>query len=226
MRMLGTIDLEILQLAATHDKNINESELENSSLKRLGVGKILDSLASLRDRDLLVLNQENGSFTMTDSAYNILWSNKIPLVTRIFRLLEIKSCSTSEIIATLQTDQQQQQSSLELKETLARLQREQYVMITPQIRNGKLEKIYQILPKGLNKTDVNSHNKDLMSSEHIQIPKETPSPLNIIDEISRMISTSKSITTKEQRVISQKLSGLYDMLEKSTKHDHNIVKKQ
>ena len=61
MRKLGTIDLEILQLAMNEKGTFNENNLEKSELKRFGVGKLLDSLASLKDRKLLSLN-ENGSF--------------------------------------------------------------------------------------------------------------------------------------------------------------------
>jgi len=56
MRKLGTIDLEILQLAMKENGTFNETNLENSELKRLGVGKLLDSLASLKDRKLISLN--------------------------------------------------------------------------------------------------------------------------------------------------------------------------
>ena len=42
MRKLGTIDLEILELAINENGKFDENNLENSKLKRLGVGKILD----------------------------------------------------------------------------------------------------------------------------------------------------------------------------------------
>ena len=38
MRKLGTIDLEILQLAVNQNGTFNETHLENSKLKRHGVG--------------------------------------------------------------------------------------------------------------------------------------------------------------------------------------------
>jgi hypothetical protein len=80
MRKLGTIDLEILHLAGT----FNENDLENSELKRLGVGKILDSLATLKDRKMISLNS-NGSFSITELAREILWSKSIPKWARILR---------------------------------------------------------------------------------------------------------------------------------------------
>ena len=45
MRKLGTVDLEILDLAIKEKGTFNENSLENSELKRHGVGKILDTLA-------------------------------------------------------------------------------------------------------------------------------------------------------------------------------------
>ena len=40
MRKLGTIDFEVLQLAINEKGTFNETHLENSELKRNGVGKI------------------------------------------------------------------------------------------------------------------------------------------------------------------------------------------
>ena len=58
MRKLGTIDSEILDLAIKENGTFNENNLENSVLKRLGVGRILDALASLKDRKLISLNSD------------------------------------------------------------------------------------------------------------------------------------------------------------------------
>ena len=53
MRKLGTIDLEVLQLAINQNGTFNETHLESSKLKKHGVGKILDTLASLKDRKFI-----------------------------------------------------------------------------------------------------------------------------------------------------------------------------
>ena len=81
MRRLGdNVDLEILHLAIKEKRSsFNENHLENSELKRLGVGRILDSLASLKDRKMLSLNGD-GSFSITKLAQDILWSNDIPVL--------------------------------------------------------------------------------------------------------------------------------------------------
>ncbi len=104
MRKLGTVDLEILSLAIKGKGTFNENNLENSNLKRYGVGKILDALASLKDRKFISLNSD-GSFTITELAREILWSSNIPIWGRILRLLQVKSCSLNQIIEVLAIDE-------------------------------------------------------------------------------------------------------------------------
>ena len=61
MRKLGTIDLDVLHLAIKEKETFNENNLENSKLKIHGVGKILDTLASLKDRTFISLNKNGMS---------------------------------------------------------------------------------------------------------------------------------------------------------------------
>jgi len=77
MTKLGLIDLQILHLGIKCNGNFNEKDIENSELKRLGVGRILDALASLKDRKLINLNSD-GSFFITDLAKHALWDKQIP----------------------------------------------------------------------------------------------------------------------------------------------------
>jgi len=112
MRKLGTIDLEVLQLAVNQNGTFNETHLENSKLKRHGVGKILDTLASLKDRKFISMN-ENGSFTITELAKEILWSSKIPIWAKILRLLQIKSCDLQQIIETINSSEDEIFNELE-----------------------------------------------------------------------------------------------------------------
>ena len=108
MRKLGTIDLEILELAINENGKFNENNLENSELKRLGVGKILDSLASLKDRKYLELN-DDGSFSITEIAHDILWSKNIPTWAKILRLLQIKSCTLDQVCRILKSTKDEHQ---------------------------------------------------------------------------------------------------------------------
>ncbi len=140
MRKLGTVDLEILNLAVKENGTFNENNLENSGLKRLGVGRILDALASLKGRKLISLNSD-GSFSITDLAREILWSNNIPTWAKILRLLQIKSCSMEQIADILRTSEDK------LIENIEKLRKNQFVLMSPQRQEGKLVKVYEILPE-------------------------------------------------------------------------------
>ena len=133
MRKLGTIDLEVLQLAMNENGTFDETHLENSNLKRHGVGKILDTLASLKDRKFISMN-ENGSFTITELAIEIIWSSKIPIWAKILRLLQIKSCNLQEIIETIDTTEEQVFQELE------QLRKNQLILMSPQRQDDKLIK--------------------------------------------------------------------------------------
>lgn len=147
MRKLGTIDLEILDLAIKENGTFNENNLENSNLKRLGVGRILDALASLKDRKFLLLNSD-GSFSITNIAKEILWSKDIPDWARVLRLLQIKSCNINEIRGILNI------SETSLSENIEKLRKNQFVLMSPQRQNDKVVKIYEILPAGIKKLIV------------------------------------------------------------------------
>jgi hypothetical protein len=155
MRKLGTIDLEILHLAINENGTFNENNLENSELKRLGVGKILDSLATLKDRKMISLNGD-GSFSITELAREILWSEKIPKWAKILRLLQIKSCNMEQISDILKISKE------ELIEEVEKLRKNQLVLMSPQRQEEKIVKIFEILPEGIeeiNKTETEGFDK-------------------------------------------------------------------
>jgi len=203
MRKLGTIDLQILDLAVKENGTINENNLENSELKRLGVGRILDALASLKDRKMISLNSD-GSFSITNLAREILWSNNIPTWAKILRLLQIKSCSIEQIAGILRTYQDK------LIEDLEKLRKNQFVLMSPQRIEDKLVKVYEILPEGveeIDKTDVDGFdNTDFDES------KPKVEILSIIDQIEKAIQNSQ-MEQSEKDSINEKLSKLKDRLE-------------
>lgn len=213
--MLGTIDLELLCLAVSNNGRVDGPCLERSKFERLGVGRTLDTLASLRDRGLLILDSDDGSFHMTDVAYDILWSEDVPLWTRILRLLEIRSCSMLEIASMLNVDRRE-----EIAAQLKDLQKGQFVMASPQIRDGGTvpEKIYEILPKGAQRAEPAAASSDTTTTDPDpgSKPLQNSSILNMINTISDMISSSGTLAQDEKHAISQKLSGLCDMLEEQT----------
>ena len=203
MRKLGTIDLEILQLAINQNETFNETHLENSKLKRHGVGKILDTLASLKDRKFISMN-ENGSFTITELAKEILWSSKIPTWAKILRLLQIKSCDLQQIIETINSSEEKIFNELE------QLRKNQLVLMSPQRQDEKLIKVYEILPEGIEVIDKT----ETHGFENINFGKNE-SDGEIIGTIDEVINETQKLncSDNEKNNIIQKLELLKNKLE-------------
>tara|TARA_B100001173_G_scaffold209712_1_gene180946 strand:+ start:386 stop:1000 length:615 start_codon:yes stop_codon:yes gene_type:complete len=203
MRKLGTIDLEILQLAVNQNGTFNETHLENSKLKRHGVGKILDTLASLKDRKFISMN-DNGSFTITELAKEILWSSKIPIWAKILRLLQIKSCDLQQIIETINSSEEKIFNELE------QLRKNQLVLMSPQRQDEKLIKVYEILPEGIEVIDKT----ETQGFENINFGKNEPEGeiIGTIDEIINEIQ-KLSCSNNEKNNITKKLELLKNKLE-------------
>ncbi len=142
MTKLGLIDLEILFLGIKNNGIFNEKDIENSELKRLGVGRVLDALASLKDRKLLTLNND-GTFAITDLAKYTLWSKQIPIEIKILRLLEIKPFDIESISNFLRKPEN------ELIEKIEKLRKKQLILMSPLRQESKLIKMYEILPEGI-----------------------------------------------------------------------------
>ena len=203
MRKLGTIDLELLHLAIKENGTFNENNLENSELKRLGVGRILDALASLKDRKLLSLNKD-GSFSITELAKEILWNNKIPVWAKILRLLQIKSCTMQEIVDILRISEE------ELFGDVEKLRKNQFVLMSPQRQEDKLVKVYEILPEGIQEIDKTE--TDGFGNINFNEPKQGVEILSLVDQVIKDIQDSQIEQSKKENII-QKLSKLKEKLE-------------
>jgi len=202
MRKLGTIDLEILELAINENGKFDENNLENSKLKRLGVGKILDSLASLKDRKYLELN-DDGSFSITEIARDILWSKNIPTWAKILRLLQIKSCTLDQVCNILKLTKD------EILENLEMLRKNQFVLMSPQRHDEKIIKMYDILPEGIEKIDRTE--KEGFESE-LGNPKPEIEITGILEEITREIKDSQIEQIKKDSIL-EKILKIKDKLE-------------
>lgn len=203
MRKLGIIDLEILELAINENGKFNENNLENSELKRLGVGKILDSLASLKDRKLLSLN-EDGSFSITDIAKEILWSSNIPTWAKILRLLQIKSCTLEQVCKILRSTKDEILNDLEM------LRKNQFVLMSPQRQEEKIVKMYDILPEGIEKIDKTE--TEGFGDSAIGKPKSEIEITSMIEEITKEVKDSQLEQLKKNSIL-EKLSKIKDRLE-------------
>ena len=203
MRILGTIDLEVLFLAVKEKGTFDENNLENSELKRHGVGKILDTLASLKDRKFISLNSD-GSFSITQLAREILWSANIPIWGRILRLLQIKSCNIDQITDILGTSEDK------IKHELEELRKNEFVLMSPQRQEEKLIKIYEILPEGIqeiDKTDTQGFNKSNFRKVTLN-----GGIIEIINQIQNEIEKS-NITEHDKNKIIEKVKDLKNRLE-------------
>ena len=203
MRKLGTIDLEILHLAVNENGTFNENNLENSKLKRLGVGKILDSLATLKDRKMLSLNKD-GSFSITELAREILWSENIPVWAKILRLLQIKSCNIDQIEDILKI------SRNALDEDIEKLRKNQFVLMSPQRIEKKIINVYEILPEGVEEIDK-TESEGFNNVNFGEIKPEIEI-LSIVDEVIKEIQDSQLEEIKKNTII-KKLSELKSKLE-------------
>jgi len=199
MRKLGTIDLEILFLAIKENGTFNENHLENSELKRHGVGKILDTLASLKERKFISQNN-NGSFSITQLAKEILWSSNIPIWGRVLRLLQIKSCSLNEIVEIIRISEDIIMVEIE------KLRKEQLILMSPQRKEEKLIKMYEILPEGIqeiDKTETEGFNGKKFGEGEQRV--ETTEMINqIIKEIQKLEVSEKKKENITQQIIKLK----------------------
>jgi hypothetical protein len=203
MRQLGTIDLEVMDLAMKSGGTFNENNLENSNLKRLGVGKILDTLGNLKDKKFIILNSD-GSFSITEIGRNILWNKSIPLWARVMRLLQIKSCSMEQIQSILN------ESYLHIDTEIEKLRQNQFVMMSPQRIDEKVVKIFEILPEGISeidKTDKEGFEKSIFGKTKPEIEI-----LSSLDEILKEIQDSQIEPNSKEKII-QKIKKLKDRLE-------------
>ncbi len=203
MRRLGTIDLEILHLAINENGTFNETHLENSKLKRLGVGKLLDSLATLKDRKMISLNS-NGSFSITQLAKEILWSKSIPVWGKILRLLQIKSCSIEQIESILKI------SRNEITEEIEKLRKNQFVLMSPQRIENKVIKVYEILPEGIIKIDKTE--TEGFDNTGFNKSKQDVEVFRVIELIKKEIQDTQLEQSKKDSII-QKLTMLKEKLE-------------
>lgn len=188
MTKLGVIDLEILHLGINGSGSFNEKDIEDSELKRLGVGRILDSLASLKDRRLIDLNKD-GSFSVTDLAKHTLWNEQILTWIKILRLLEIKSCSMEMISDFLKKPE------IELIGEIEKLRKNQLILMSPLRQESKIIKMYEILPEGIEK--IKKIEESGFQNYTLEEKKPKTEILELIDGIIKEISKESKFNKKD-----------------------------
>lgn len=203
MTKLSIVDLQILYLGIKGNGRFDEKDIDQSELKRLGVGRILDQLASLKERKLIDLNAD-GSFSLTSMARHILWDTQIPMWIKILRILEIKSQSLEKISSFLLLSKDLIQNEIE------DLRKRQLVLMSPFRNETGLVKIYEILPEGIEQIKK-------AQSEGVQNKPEIKKPQieiwSIIEETIEQVRGLEGISDKKKDDIISNLLKIKDKLE-------------
>ena len=203
MTKLSIVDLQILYLGIKGNGRFDEKDIDQSELKRLGVGRILDQLASLKERKLIDLNAD-GSFSITSMARHILWDSQIPMWIKILRILEIKSQSLEKISSFLLLSKDLIQNEIE------DLRKRQLVLMSPFRNETGLVKIYEILPEGIEQIKK-------AQSEGVQNKPEIKKPQieiwSIIEETIEQVRGLEGISDEKKDDIISNLLKIKDKLE-------------
>lgn len=191
MVKINSIELEFLYLGITNHGTFNETDIANSNLKNLKVGKILDNIGELKEKKFLKLNTD-GSFGILNSARQILWNKEIPLWVRILRLLEIKSFKEEEISKYLLEDK------IEIIAQIEILRKKEMVLMST-FRNEKgIQKVFEILPAGLE--DLEKINSQGYQNSDLKIQPSSPKIeiIQLLNEIQNQF-TDEDVLSKQQR---------------------------
>ena len=203
MMKLNMLDLQILYLGIKGNGRFDEKDIEESDLKKLGVGRILDQLASLKERNLIDMNKD-GSFSITSITRHTLWDNQIPLWIKILRILEIKSQEIEKIALFLLLSPDQIQTEVE------DLRKRQLVLMLPLRNETGIVKMYEILPEGIEeikKAQIEGvQNKPHIIKSQIEV-------LSIIDETIEEIKGLDGILKEKKDKIISNILQIKDKLE-------------
>ena len=203
MTKLNFIDLQILYLGIKSKGRFDEKDIEDSDLKNLGVGRILDQLASLKERNLIQVNEDR-SFLVTKRARHILWDDQIPLWIKILRILEIKPQDIKKISSFLLVSQEQIEPEIE------NLRKKQLVLMSPLRKDTKIVKMYEIMKEGID-IIAKSQTEGLPSKP--KVGKSQIEILTIIEETVQEINRLQGISDIKKEKIMSNLLQIKDNLE-------------
>ena len=202
MTKLSMVDFQILFLGIRNQGNFDESDIEKSDLKKLGVGRILDQLATLKDRKLIVMNEDK-SFSITKTGRHILWDDKIPLWVRILRILEIKSQKIETIGLFLLENPDK------ITQEIEDLRKRNLVLMSPLRSEHGLQKFYEILPEGI---EILENIRFGIYPKKPEIKDSQKEIVLILEEIIKEIKENKDISNEKQITIISKLTQIKEKL--------------
>lgn len=202
MIKLSLLDLGILRLGINENGKFDENDIAKSELNKLGVGRILDQLASLKERNLITMNKE-GSFSITEDVKKALWDENTPIEIRILRILEI-SPQTLQKIASLLLIQEDR-----IHQAIEELQKNHLVLMSTVKKEERIVKMYEILSEGVEYLSrVNLGITQSISELNPQLKN-----LDILQDTIEEISKLKNISEEEKNKIIKNLESVKKNLE-------------
>lgn len=187
MQKVDAIDLEFLYLAASRPGGFNEMDIAKSDLNYLGVGRTLDRLASLKDREMIRAGA-NGFFTITQKGKNPFWDSGISLQTRILWLLQVKSLPPEDVARYLLES--------DVTPQVDELRRNGMVSLTTIRRESQVDRVCEITQEGAKFLDVQG------TDSNYKI-------LQVLDEIAKK---SQSLNEQKTDEIIEKLRSISNEL--------------
>ena len=202
MIKLSLLDLGILRLGINEKGKFDEKDIAKSELNKLGVGRILDQLASLKERNLITMNKE-GSFSITEDVKKALWDENTPIEIKILRILEI-SPQTLQKIASLLLIQEDR-----IRRVIEELQKNHLVLMSTVKKEERIVKMYEILSEGVEYlSTVNLGITQSISELNPQLKN-----LDILQDTIEEISKLKNISEEEKNKIIKNLESVKKNLE-------------
>lgn len=195
---MGTLDVEFLLLAIR--RPFNEKDIADSSLKRLGIGRILDHLASMLERGLI--KPAGHSYAMTSKSAAYLWDQNIPVWLRILRLLDILPMPVHQMSLYLNEPAPQIQDALKV------------------LRLGGLAMMYPV-KKG--EVVVQMHHITEEGKRRLDLP-EDPNPVSADDIISAIIRDVSALEADQRtkEIIVSRLEALQKMLQTGAPYPESV----
>lgn len=140
MQKVDAVDLEFLYLAASRPRGFNETDIAKSDLNYLGVGRTLDRLASLKEREM-IRTDADGFFAITQKGKSPFWDSGISLQARILWLLQIKSFSPEDVARYLLES--------DVNPQIDELRKNGMVLLTTIRKESQVDRVCEITQEGV-----------------------------------------------------------------------------
>jgi len=136
------IDLEILYRAKKSENGISPETITQPDVFTPSIWELAEKFTYLQEKNLLAKNKD-GLFELTKKGVNTFWNIESPLRLNLLKLLRVKPQSDAQCAMYLGEPIPAVQQALDLN------RKKEYVMMSPLRKEGRLLKMYEILPQGL-----------------------------------------------------------------------------